>query len=226
MDPDNDAYAAMTNRELLKACVETMTAEAWQEFVRRFEPIIAGGIARIARSYGHISPDLVLDLTQEVYLKLCKDEFRLLKNLKITYDRALFSYLKLVAMSVTHDHFRKNRPNTETNEFCNEISEARADIGITAAPTAEQRIFVQEITAIVEKITAGPNAARDRLVFWLCHRDGFTANAIASIPALHLSQKAVESILHRIRVALRDELLRMRKSNQFRRRAKADFSVS
>lgn len=225
MPKEDDFYSTMTNRELLAACMETMAAEAWEEFVRRFEPIIAGSVARIAKQFRRYSSDLILDLTQEVYLKLCRDGFKLLRDLRLTYDKGLFSYLKLVAMSVTHDHFRKNQPDINADEFCDESSD-RVIEQATIGSSGDQQILLREITEIVNRITAGANQERDRLVFWLHHREGFTASAIASIPALKLGQKGVESILHRTKIALRAELRRIRKHNQFRRRVKTDFSVS
>jgi len=225
MSMTEDRYAAMSSRELLAECLQSMDVEAWREFVRRCEPVIASSVTRVARQFGRSSPDLVLDLTQDVYFKLCKDGFRLLRDLRITHERALFAYLKLVAMSVAHDHFRKKRPDVNADEFRDDFSGGRARCA-TRETTEDEKILIQEIEGIVERITAGPNAERDRLVFWLHHREGFATSAIASIAALRLTQKGVESLLYRIRMSLRNELRQIRKDDQFRRRIKVDFSVS
>jgi len=218
-------YAAMTNRELLAECLETIAVEAWQEFVRRFEPIIASSVARIARQFDRFSVDLILDLTQDVYFKLCRDGFRLLRDLRITHEKALFAYLKLVAMSVAYDHFRKKRADLDAEEFCDDSAKLAVH-GEAASATAEEKILVQEVEEIVERITTGPNAERDRLVFWLHHREGLSGSEIAAIPVLKLTQKGVESVLHRIKVSLRNELKRSRKGKQSGQRLKPDFSVS
>lgn len=203
-----------------------MDAEVWREFVRRFEPIIAGSVARVAWQYHRSSPDLVRDLTQDVYFKLCREEFKLLKDLRLTHEKALFAYLKLVAMSVAHDYFRRRYPEDDAGEC---LDDALSDIapGCGAAVlTAEEQVLRREIEEIVEKITIGPHADRDRAVFWLHYREGFAASEIAAIPGLELTQKGVESVLHRIRTSLRSEIMSMRKQEKLRQRVKPGFSVS
>ncbi|HEY6251653.1 MAG TPA: sigma-70 family RNA polymerase sigma factor, partial [Candidatus Angelobacter sp.] len=189
-------------------------------------PIIASSVARVARKFGRSSPDLILDLTQDVYFKLCRDGFKLLRDLRITYEKALFAYLKLVAMSAAHDYFRKKRPDVGGDAFTDDTFRGSTGLCVTKESTEEERILVLEIEAIVERITGGPNGERDRSVFWLHHREGFTASAIAAIPALKLTQKGVESVLHRIKTSLREELRQSRKDDRFPQRVKADFSVS
>ena len=45
---------------------------------------------------------------------------------------------------------------------------------------------------------SGIISPRDRAIFWLYYRHGFTAVEIAALPAVHLSHKGVESVLRRI----------------------------
>jgi RNA polymerase sigma-70 factor (ECF subfamily) len=161
-----------------------------------------------------------------VYFKLCKDGFKLLTNLRLSHEKALFAYLKLVAMSVAHDHFRMKRPDEGADSLTDDHFRPAIGPPEKKEHTAESKILVSEVEAIVERITAGPNGERDRTVFWLHYREGVTANAIAALPALKLTQKGVESVLHRVKTALRAELRKTRKPDQFPRRVKADFSVS
>jgi len=61
---DKTQYAQLGNRELVVECLREMTTEAWEEFVRRFQPLIAGVTARVARDFGDVVPGLVDDLTR------------------------------------------------------------------------------------------------------------------------------------------------------------------
>ena len=48
---------------------------AWEAFVRRYAGLIVAAVRGIAREAGEVE-----DLTQEVFLRLCKDDFRLLRS--------------------------------------------------------------------------------------------------------------------------------------------------
>ena len=76
---------------------------AWDGFVRRY----AGLVVAAVRGVAHDSSD-VEDLVQEVFVRLCKDGFRLLK----TYDPAragLSTWLTIVARSTARDALRRRQ---------------------------------------------------------------------------------------------------------------------
>ncbi len=76
---------------------------AWGSFVRRYGGLIVAAVRGIAPTYGDIE-----DLTQEVFVRLCKDDFRLLR----TYDPAragLSTWLTIVARSTARDALRRRR---------------------------------------------------------------------------------------------------------------------
>ena len=77
---------------------------AWQAFVRRYAGLVAAAVRGIARE-----PAEVEDLAQEVFLRLCKDDFRLLRS----YDparAALSTWITIVARSTARDAMRRHRP--------------------------------------------------------------------------------------------------------------------
>ena len=49
---------------------------------------------------------------------------------------------------------------------------------------------------------------RDRALFWLYYRQGYTAEEIARVPATGLTAKGVESALRRVTTWLREEIAR------------------
>lgn len=77
---------------------------AWEAFVRRYAGLVAAAVRGVARE-----PAEVEDLAQEVFLRLCKDDFRLLRS----YDparAALSTWITIVARSTARDAMRRHRP--------------------------------------------------------------------------------------------------------------------
>ena len=79
---------------------------AWDAFVRRYAGLIVAAVRGIAPT-----PSDVEDLTQEVFVRLCKDNFRLLRS----YDPAragLSTWLTIVARSTARDGLRRRRADS------------------------------------------------------------------------------------------------------------------
>jgi RNA polymerase sigma-70 factor (ECF subfamily) len=77
---------------------------AWDGFVRRYAGLIVAAVRSVARDGADTE-----DLTQEVFVRLCKDGFRLLK----TYDPSragLSTWLTIVARSTARDALRRRHP--------------------------------------------------------------------------------------------------------------------
>src|SRR5882724_5263861 len=76
---------------------------AWDAFVRRYAGLIMAAVRGVAQDGAEAE-----DLAQEVFIRLCKDGFRLLK----TYDPAragLTTWLTIVARSTARDALRRRR---------------------------------------------------------------------------------------------------------------------
>ena len=77
---------------------------AWEAFVRRYAGLVAAAVRGVAREAAEIE-----DLAQEVFVRLCKDDFRLLRS----YDPAragLSTWITIVARSTARDAMRRHRP--------------------------------------------------------------------------------------------------------------------
>jgi RNA polymerase sigma factor (sigma-70 family) len=77
---------------------------AWTAFVRRYAGLILAGVRAVAREGADVE-----DLMQDVFARLCKDDFRLLK----TYDPSragLTTWLTIVARSTARDALRRRHP--------------------------------------------------------------------------------------------------------------------
>ena len=194
-------WTSLTAEELIGACVETGDSAAWEEFVRRFRPVIAGTVMRTVRRFGENSPQLIDDLVQETYLKICANRCRVLREFKPQAPEAVFGLLKTVAFSVAQDHFRGGlavKRGAGRRETPLETYTESAVAGRDALPPAEREILLREIDEHLAAVTEPPARDRDRQIFWLYYRHGLTARAIALIPGIGLTQKGVESAIQRL----------------------------
>ena len=94
-DPAPLNYAVISPAELVVACLQEGNESAWVEFVRRFQPLIARVALRVARQWGEPSPQVIDDLIQETYLKLCAERLRVLRNFKSAHEDAIYGYIKV-----------------------------------------------------------------------------------------------------------------------------------
>jgi len=77
---------------------------AWDRFVRRYAGLIVSAVRSLVREGTEVE-----DIVQEVFTRLCKDNFRLLRS----YDPAragLTTWLTIVARSTARDLQRRYRP--------------------------------------------------------------------------------------------------------------------
>jgi RNA polymerase sigma-70 factor, ECF subfamily len=200
----------MSLGDLIQTCAKGGDADAWEEFVRRFQGLIAAVAWRTARQWGENSPGLVDDLVQETYLRLCMDRRRLLGEFQEQHPDSFYAYLKVVTTNVVHDHFRvlhsKKRGPGRTDELV-DTSTAHFPAGKTGTVEGIQRnILLKEVDAALQSSLSGDDQARDHQVFWLYYRQGMTAQAIANISAFALSVKGVESLIYRLTRLVRERL--------------------
>jgi RNA polymerase sigma-70 factor, ECF subfamily len=204
-------WSAVSSEPLLAACLAGGDEAAWEEFVRRFRPVIAGTVMRTARRFGETSPQLLDDLVQETYLKVCANQCRVLREFKPQSEESIFGLLKAVAFSVVHDHFRgglaaKRGGGRQDAELDNYRESAVA--GREGLPEVEREILLGEIDACLTAATG--TTARDRQIFWLYYRHGMTSRAIGSIARIRLTQKGVESVIQRLTSLVRRRLVETR----------------
>jgi RNA polymerase sigma-70 factor (ECF subfamily) len=204
-------YASLSAEELVLECGRADDAAAWQEFVRRFHRLIATVALRVARRWGEPSPQVVDDLVQETYLKLCADNFQILRSFKSHHPDAFYGYLKVVTANLVHDHFKaahssKRGSDTKQVEIDAPNTLTVSAVGAASSCNSDREILMREIDAALSQIAAGPQLQRSRRIFWLYYRVGLTANAIAALPYIGLSTKGVESTILRLTRLLREEL--------------------
>ena len=204
-------YSQSSSTELVRACAGTKNEEAWEEFIRRFQVVIAAAVLRTARSWGEPSRPQLDDLIQDTYLKLCESDSRLLRSFQPRHEDSIYGFLKVVAANVVHDHFKSalaaKRGAGQTEAILERIQMEPKMAGGDSFDMVSQRIQLEQLDKILTQLTAGKDQGRKRTIFWLRHRQGLTASEIASIPSMGLTTEGVESVLMRLAAMIRGQLL-------------------
>ena len=178
--------------------------------MRLVTPMVALSARRVSALWGDSSNSTVSEIVQEVFLKLCEDERRILREFE---DRGNDSFLKLLRMitaSVGTDYFRRSRAEKRggrTSTVPLHASIPVEDVMDTkAANSVQWPTLIAQLDGLLRRY---PDAvsSRDRHLFWLYYRQGLTAEAISRIPAIGLTAKGVESALGRLARLLREAIL-------------------
>jgi len=194
--------------QILQLCLNEGDTESWAAFVAMTQRLIAGVVLKVCRGYHDVRAELVEDLVQETYLRLCKDNFRVLRAFEPTHENSIFALVKVVAANAAHDHFRSVLAGKRDQRLAvtpeemelHPASELRTD------PAAEGHVLLAEIQTRLNTLVEGEDALRQKLVFWLYYRDGLTARAIASVRGVNLTTKGVESMLLRLTRMMKEDL--------------------
>ena len=188
---------------LLRDCLGAgTTAAKWEAFAERAQGPIAMAVIRGLRQCGATpTRELVDDLVQDTFVKLCMDNLAALRRFRGERPEALIAYLKIVACNVARDHARAaiadKRGSGRVDAPGDDVL-AHAPDPATERNAADLRVLLEEID---RRLARAPDAAargRDRSIFWLYYRQGLTARAIAELPSIGLSQKGVERTIYRL----------------------------
>jgi RNA polymerase sigma-70 factor, ECF subfamily len=202
-------FSDLSPIQLVRECAGSNDPELWAEFIRRFQPVIAAAVLRTARPFD--PPRQVLDdLIQDTYLKLCENDSRMLRSFKPRSENSIYGYLKVVARNIVCDHFKAELAEKRGAGQIDAIEEPFQNDPKTKGSNDMDSILrnlqLQEIERALLKVTAGKDQQRKCTIFWLRHRQGLTASEIAALPAVGLSTEGVESVLLRLTVMVRAQI--------------------
>jgi RNA polymerase sigma-70 factor, ECF subfamily len=209
-DEEVESYPSISIEELVRQCSASRSPDAWEEFVRRFHRLIATVILRTASRLGDSSKQTVDDLIQETYLKLCADDFRILRSFEHQHPDAFTGYVKVVTANVVRDHFKsahtRKRGAGNLEQLEEDFVPAAGENSPGSPKSIEREILIQEIATHLHRSMTGPDQERNTQIFWLHYRAGLSARAIANLPGIGLTTKGVESIILRITKELRAQM--------------------
>jgi RNA polymerase sigma-70 factor, ECF subfamily len=200
----------MSVNELAQVCAISADAAEWEEFLNCTAPLVSLVVTRVARLWiNRSTPALVDDIVQEVYLKLCEQERRILREFEPRGEDSFLALLRIVATSVANDHFRrlysaKRGGKVVTSQFAGDGAPSSSS-GNGETGEIQRSVLLSELDDLLQSAPEAVND-RDRHLFWLYYLQGFTAGEIASLPGIGLSPKGVESALRRVSAWLRHRM--------------------
>jgi RNA polymerase sigma-70 factor (ECF subfamily) len=201
----------MSAEQLLRECAESRDNAAWDELVSRFRRAISLSIIRVAYQWGHAPQQVVDDLIQETYLKLCADKCRLLHQFAVEHPDAVVGYVKTVAVNVAHDCFKalhsQKRGSGDPGKSLEDIEPTALRTSLGGSDAIEREVLLKQIDHCLESCSEGPDQERDRMMFWLYYQQGMSAKSIAALPAIGLTVKGVESAIFRLTRLVREQVL-------------------
>jgi RNA polymerase sigma-70 factor (ECF subfamily) len=207
-------HSDLSPPELFAICARERDAASWQEFIRRFNPVIARSVLRVAIRHGTTDRSMIEDLIQETYLKLCANQCKLLRSFTPQRPESAFGFLKVVAASVASDFFKFRLAEKRAPEATADSVEEMSPPSGPGCPKGtmnqtERQVLLAQIDRKLNDVVPAGELRRARTVFWLYYRSGFTARAIASLPFLDLTTEGVESLLFRLTRMVRENLSRV-----------------
>jgi RNA polymerase sigma factor (sigma-70 family) len=152
---------------------------AWEAFVRRYAALIVAAVRSVAPTSGDVE-----DLTQEVFVRLCKDDYRLLRSYDAT-RASLSTWITIVARSTARDALRRRRPNS---------------VPIEAVPEAHLKVDAVE-PAQKLKLPETLLSPRQREILGMLYDGEMDVAEIAQ--ALRIDPQTVRSAHHKAMLKLR-----------------------
>ncbi len=199
--------------DLLRECGHRLTdIDLWDKFQKRFQRRIFLYLlraCRVSRGQQYEIREVVLDLAQEVYVRLVQNDGRILRSFRGQTDFAVKAFLARVATSVVADHFRyqaaeKRQAQVISIDHAREVVENSRIPGTDLDEKAIGAVLSWiDIDRVLRSDEDRRHAARNFLIFKLHYVDGFTASELSGFPGFALSVSGVEAVLSRIRKRLR-----------------------
>lgn len=209
--PKSTKYSSLCLKDVVCLCAGPCDEEAWQEFVSRVGKPLSLTVLRTAAMWGDASRSLVEDLIQQTYLKLWERGRTLLCDFALQQPEAILGYLKRIAANVTHDHF-KHRHSQTSGGGSPHVSTVDIEPEAGEEVDGSERkmalaIVLNQIDERLKVSLTGPDQERDRMIFWLYFKQGMSTKEIATLPAIGLGAKGVGSVIERVKLLIREQIL-------------------
>ena len=160
----------------------TGNKRAWDSFVTAAAPLINAVVRRTLSSY-RLSEEDVMDAAQDVFVRLCANDYRLLK----TYDPAragLSTWLAVVSRSAAVDHARRRR---------------QANVPLDDVPEASLAVEDRHVEKL--KIPQGLLTERQMLILKCLYDEEKDVSEVAQL--LKIDAQTVRSTHHKALLRLR-----------------------
>ena len=195
--------------------------ESWEQFIREAHGLISATVFSSLSRWQPPQRDRVEDLVQETFLKMCADNFHLLRCFRSNRPEALVAYLRAIAATVVSDAQRAR--SAQKRGAANETVDLdQANLAVTDRNDSVERV---ERALLFRRVAECLSAQkeRDRQIFWLYYRHGLSSQAIAAIEIMELTSSGVESLIRRLTIAVR-KCLKISPVRKMSRAAKGNMS--
>jgi len=218
----------ISNRELISRLVTAGPDDPiWLEFIDRFHRNIRQMVYRAYRNERDRGvdvdmgspPELIEDLTQEVFVRLVNGDRRALARFRGLNEYSIFTYLYTIVVNLVRDHFKSLRAQRKPRHASSIQDPLRTADGplaatlgdVLASPepgpdtVAETMELRRRLHEAVDEASSDCSG-RDRLIFRLYFVEGLTIREIAAIRTVGLSSSGVEKRVRKIRTAIKKKL--------------------
>lgn len=188
--------------QALRRSLQTGNPRDCEEFIRLAQPIIASGVLRALRPSGFPDRDRVDDLVQDTFARLYDRNAEVLRAFQSDKAEALAGWLRTVAASVALDSIRSNLAKKHgSGQPLKNLEERELSLSSPhdTFESVERSLFTQRVGRCLES-----EKERDRSIFWLYYRQGFTAKDIAGIRSMEMGIKGVETAILRVTRVVRE----------------------
>jgi len=157
----------------------------WEAFVKRVSPVVFSVIRNTLLSAGHDVED-AYDIMQELFVKICRDDFRLLRRYNPEKSR-ITTWLAFIARNLAVDHLRRSMPQALSFEEAHAELTDKGDIPIETASISFENL-----------------PPRQMLVMKLLYERDMDVREVAAF--MGISEQSVRSARHKAIGKLRHEL--------------------
>jgi RNA polymerase sigma factor (sigma-70 family) len=165
-------------------------------------------------------PELLEDLTQEVFVRLVQGDRRALARFQGLNEHSIFTYLSTISVNIVRDHFKALRAKRKPRRGSSIQDPLRTADGPMATATLGDVLASQEPgpDTVAENMelrrrlheavdeASGDCSGRDRLIYQLYFVEGLTIAEISAIRSVRLSPSGVEKRVRKIRKTVQKKL--------------------
>jgi len=201
VDCQNSKGSEMLRDLWLKCVIEPHNSGAWDELLARVHLKLCRIAGRLAANWGLRDDSEIEDLVQDMCLKISQVPASVVSDLG-TSDIEVQAYLNATAANAARDslrlRFADKRGKHATRQLDANAEELVGEIG-----GSDRDLVFRQVDELLSA------SVRERAIFWLYYRQGYTSKEISLLPAIGLTSKGVESLLRRltslIRVRIEDQ---------------------
>ncbi len=191
---------------VVQRCVANQDPRAWVELVQRLQPLLARIAYRVVTEWG-LRPGVaeIDDVIQETYLKLAANDAAVLRRIPADTEQSAAAYIRVVAANCAHDYLKaKHAAKRGLDRTANAGESLETLAGTLESHRIERDVLIDQVDAALQA------NRRERSIFWLYYRQGYTAKEISFLPGCNLGSKGVESLIFRLTAAVRKALAKPR----------------